>query len=333
MDDNDFVELKALSTSNANYYFDKQSKEFVMQNKTTGDTTDLVALAPKQMEIFHKVYSHLLRQNSQNIPSFVNDTLLALTEVKDPHDHDKLYFFDKSEKKFVIKTKQSQNKVITLHPNQYNQISHSHILEIGSVLQTELPKPTHSKPRALDLQDYDPGSFRTDSGLDLQNDDSMTFTKPPLVKSKGLTKKSSFKRKSTTDKHTFNNSDSLLDPQNPSWLDENNDTRDPDILQSHTSNVLQNPNNPSLKNAKPKWCQKFSLIFSVTFFFMVIVWIFNLGYTYCKYFTQIKALNPRLVQFYYIYSAICMFVTIVLMVGTLASLPSHWYLIFALFGK
>ena len=79
-------------------------------------------------------------------------------------------------------------------------------------------------------------------------------------------------------------------------------------------------------------CEKFSLIFFVTFFFMVIVWIFNLGYTYCKYFTQLKTLSPRLVQFYYIYSAICMFVTIVLMVGTLASLPSYWYLIFALFG-
>ena len=65
---------------------------------------------------------------------------------------------------------------------------------------------------------------------------------------------------------------------------------------------------------------------------MVVVWIFNLGYSYGKYFTQLKTLSPRLVQFYYIYSAICMFVTIVLMVGTLASFPSHWYLIFALFG-
>ena len=65
---------------------------------------------------------------------------------------------------------------------------------------------------------------------------------------------------------------------------------------------------------------------------MVVVWIFNLGYSYGKYFTQIKPLSPRLVQFYYIYSAICMFITIVLMGGSILPLPSHWYLIFALFG-
>jgi len=81
-----------------------------------------------------------------------------------------------------------------------------------------------------------------------------------------------------------------------------------------------------------KWCERFSKIFFFTFFFTVIVWIFNLGYSYGKYFTQLKALNPRLVQFYYIYSAICMFITIVLMIGTVGALPQHWYLIFALFG-
>ena len=112
------------------------------------------------------------RQNTQYIPSVVDDTWLALTEVKDPHDHDKLYLFDKSDKKYVIKTKQSQNRVKTLHSNQNNQISNSHKFAIASVLQTDVQKSTHSKPGALDLQDSDTGSFRTDSRLDLSNDGS-----------------------------------------------------------------------------------------------------------------------------------------------------------------
>ena len=80
--------------------------------------------------------------------------------------------FDKSDKKYVIKTKQSQNRVKTLHSNQYNQISNSHKFAIASVLQTDVQKSTHSKPGALDLQDSDTGSFRTDSRLDLSNDGS-----------------------------------------------------------------------------------------------------------------------------------------------------------------
>ena len=83
---------------------------------------------------------------------------------------------------------------------------------------------------------------------------------------------------------------------------------------------------------KLKGCDIFKKVFGVIYFLMLIVWLFNLGYSYGKYFDQIKVLNMRLVQFYYIYSAICMFVTVGILGGTVLRAPAHVYLIFALFG-
>ena len=83
---------------------------------------------------------------------------------------------------------------------------------------------------------------------------------------------------------------------------------------------------------KLKGCDTFKAVFTVINIVMLFVWLFNLGYSNAKYFDQIKVLNVKLVQFYYIYSAICMFVTVAILASILVRFDSHWYLIFALFG-
>ena len=324
------VPLPKLSHDDIDYFYNEQKGNFIMHNIRTGKNEYIDTLLPDQLEIFMTEYSDLLSTKPQNTRtnSFFahDDNILPLPEVKDPFDSEKLFSFDKSDKKYVIKSKQSQNKVNRLHANQYKQISDSHKIEIGSVFQTDLPKPTHSKPDALDFQ----------------NDDSMTFTKPPLQKSAKSLKRFPSRRTNSKDNSSFDNSEREFDFANIKG--ENTDKQSSPLIQQTILDLKKQGgttvqklnstghNSTDSTDKKPKWCQKFSMIFSVTFFFMVVVWIFNLGYSYGKYFTQIKPLSPRLVQFYYIYSAICMFITIVLMGGSIFPLPSHWYLIFALFG-
>ena len=322
----DFVELKVLNTPYINYFFDNHSKGFVMRDLRTGDFND-ASLGPKQMEIFHKEYPHLLLpkpQNTRTSSFFALDNREELSEIENQVFK---FFFDNSSAKFIFKNKSTgeENLSATLHKNLMNKLTPEHKLMIQSKLPSVPADPNPNpllrhNPDALGLPEYsDTGSFRTNSGLDLQNDDSMTFTKPPLEKSKGFFSR----RENTKEKSTDKQSSPLLQK---TLVDLQKQSGTPDLQSENTGNISNSP------DEKPKWCEKFSKIFSVTFFFMVVVWIFNLGYSYGKYFTQIKPLSPRLVQFYYIYSAICMFITIVLMGGSILPLPSHWYLIFALFG-
>ena len=297
-------------------------------------------------------------ESKHEVPG-LDDDLQALDMLNDNKFH---YFIDKSNGGFLIyNTKTAQEEYVpTLKPELMKKLQKSGLLSgLPNPVITSLKNSenTIAQPKkTLSFTSKNKGTRRpsqnSDSLLDPNKPSWLNETKdkhrPELFRSQKSDSLLDPNKPSWLNEYIdtrdadilqSQKSDSLLDPQNPSWLDENNDTRDPDILQSHTSNVLQNPNNSTLKNAKnnnstdePKWCKKFTAIFFVTFFLMVIVWIFNLGYSYGKYFTQLKTLSPRLVQFYYIYSAICMFVAIVLMLGTLGALGSHWYLIFALFG-
>ena len=344
----DFVELKVLNTPYINYFFDNHSKGFVMRDLRTGDFND-ASLGPKQMEIFHKEYPHLLLpkpQNTRTSSFFALDNREELSEIENQVFK---FFFDNSSAKFIFKNKSTgeENLSATLHKNLMNKLTPEHKLMIQSKLPSVPADPNpipllRHNPDALDLPEYsDTGSFRTNSGLDFQNDDSTDFKRPPLVKSTKSSKGFFSAKKNSKDKSTIDNRDDEFDFANIK-SESTVKKSSPLIQQAYvdlkkggtTVQKLNNTGNNSTDSTdkKPKWCEKFSKIFSVTFFFMVVVWIFNLGYSYGKYFTQLKTLSPRLVQFYYIYSAICMFITIVLMGGSILPLPSHWYLIFALFG-
>ena len=291
----DFVELQTLSTPHVKYYFDKPTKGFVMENLSTHETTDLDFLEPELMAKFHKVYPQLSRLLTQHTPTNSYFFDPAIPLVKESDKYS--IYYNTKEGRLIQVNKETGHETKT-------RVSEENLAQMAPNTQ-EMIRSNLKKLKVEPVADF---NLRK-SGV-LQNDDVPAVPKPKKKSIRTL-----FKNKKAEDILPFqkSNVDSQLQSAN-------------DVNISNDKEIVS--------TGEPKWCEKFQSIFSTILFLMVVVWIFNLGYSYGKYFTQIKVLNPRLVQFYYIYSAICMFVTIALMasLGKESSPSSYWYLIFALFG-